>query len=153
MNTLGRIKIRYRLWKMTRALKIKLGAEQRKMVCGENRPMLSNWARRTGKTICATLWMFLHTKETVTLYNLENYLPDPDLYEFNGDQILPYPSIRRKEWALANAIAIKGELGCKGVNVECTLVSPKLSKENRRNFCTEQFENTMRYRKESEGTQ
>lgn len=86
-----RIKLRIRLWKIQRALDLRLTEDQRNAALMDCPPLLwlSTWPRRSGKTTAAILWMVFHEKRDEIYFRSEwdryvdhgepFFVPDPDI--------------------------------------------------------------------------
>lgn len=62
------IKERHRLWRIERALGVRLTKEQRQTVLCSDYPMITG-GRRSGKTLTACMWVLLHRKKPLNIRN------------------------------------------------------------------------------------
>ncbi len=81
----GEIQKRIKLRRMEKAIGIKLTRIQRKEVLRQTYPMTYNWPRRSGKSLCACLWILLHRKEPIRYVTMH----DPSVFP-NWDRINKY---------------------------------------------------------------
>ena len=68
------------LRRMTRVLKLRLTEKQRAMILNPKPPDTTQWGRRSGKTLVAVLWMFIHCRNAITRSSLPAFYHDPDVY-------------------------------------------------------------------------
>ena len=81
MKFWNKLKLARRLRKMERALHLRLRDDQRTLILDPNPPQeLSDWPRRSGKTLCASLHLLLHAPVNAVYSSGEAlaFLPDPD---------------------------------------------------------------------------
>ena len=104
-----------KLRRMERALGIKLTPTQRAAVLSPERPSFAHWGRATGKSLCAALWLLLHTKGEVDFFQcrIESRLPDPDMHLSRAVQI----------WTYRNLYDIYQKVHSAGIKT-CTVVPP-----------------------------
>lgn len=109
-------KLTRRLKKMERALHLRLRDEQRKLILDPNPPQeLSDWPRRSGKTLCASLHLLLHAPVNAVYSSGEalDFLPDPDAGK----------SFQIARWTYRELYATYRKIRMAGIET-CTLLPP-----------------------------
>lgn len=112
-----------RLHRMEKVLQLKLTDLQRKTILCPLKPWMKTWPRRSGKTICAVLWMMIHDSNPVTRRFFHQHYFDPDIYKSGVEdrQILSGMSChvdqRRADWAWENMLNIYHKLVNAGIRV------------------------------------
>ncbi|MEA4928573.1 MAG: hypothetical protein VB104_07845 [Candidatus Limiplasma sp.] len=112
------------LRRMENAVGLRLSAKQRSVILSEEEPDMRDWPRRSGKTICAVLWVFLHWDGHIKPGTMFLWYHDPDVYRYSLDAPryrYDTPSEARKDWAWKNMLDIYDQLACAGIRPRCTV--------------------------------
>ncbi len=104
MKILDKIKQRYRLWRIEKAIGARLSKKQREIVLCPDRPFIAG-TRGSGKTLTACAWVLFHRKEplivreALTVYSRNKQYPFWDGYKRQPFPV-PDPDLDNQQMAV-----------------------------------------------------